>query len=200
MKIIIITFFIVFGLIGSYFYSNSFSDAHDESPELAIAEVHEEVIESPEIQPIVPSTLEIPTLDISVPVEHVEKDIEGRMDIPKDPLNAAWYKLGSLPGEVGNSVMAAHYDTPSGEPSVFFELVSLVEGDEIIVADENGGKLVFEVTEITTYDNDTFPLKEVFGKHDLRRLNLITSAGIYDPILKDYPERTVVYSVLKEDI
>jgi len=204
MRKYIILLFVAIGFLGSYLFRNEISGAFGNNSEDVKAEKIAQTLEiaiSPtpqEFEPANPVTISIPSLEVTADVEHVGKDSEGRMDVPKGVMNAAWYELGPLPGEYGNAVIAAHYDTPTGEPSTFYEINTLLPGDEIVVTDENGMEFVFNVTEVITYDNDNFPIKTVFGKNDKKMLNLITCAGIFDKEKKDYSDRTVVFSELKE--
>jgi sortase (surface protein transpeptidase) len=85
-----------------------------------------------------PVRLIIPSLKIVTMSESVGMDQQGRMDVPKDVVNVAWYQLGVKPGEVGNAVFAGHYDKPDGSPAVFYDLNQLQSGDELIVEDEDG--------------------------------------------------------------
>lgn len=52
------------------------------------------LIPSPEQKGIIPHTLSIPSLNINAEVESVGMDSKGRMDVPKNDFNAAWYNLG----------------------------------------------------------------------------------------------------------
>lgn len=145
-----------------------------------------------------PVQFSIPSLDVeSVEVESVGLDKENKMDIPKNENNVAWYNLGVKPGEMGNAVIAGHYDKKSGDPSVFYDINKLKKGDELVVTDAKGKKLTFEVTEVKTYELSKFPLEEVFGKNSKPRLNLITCEGNFDTNSKLYSHRLVVYSELK---
>ncbi|MDZ4786752.1 MAG: class F sortase [bacterium] len=145
-----------------------------------------------------PVSFTIPKLNVrSVTVESVGLDKEGKMDIPKDENNVAWYNLGSKPGERGNSVIAAHYDKKSGEPAVFYEINKLQKGDELKVKAKDGQEYTYAVTEVKSYELADFPLIEVFGVGDRARLNLITCEGNYDKASKLYSHRLVVYSELK---
>ena len=144
-----------------------------------------------------PQTLIIPKLGINAFVESVGLDSEGKMDIPKNVENVAWYILGYKPGEKGAAVIAGHYDKKDGSPAVFYELSSLKPGDEIIVLGENGKRLTYTVTRKQSYLTEQFPLQEVFGTQDKPRLNLITCAGTWNKGEASYTNRLVVYSELK---
>jgi LPXTG-site transpeptidase (sortase) family protein len=129
--------------------------------------------------------------------ESVGMDQQGRMDVPKDVANVAWYQLGVKPGEVGNAVFAGHYDKPDGSPAVFYDLNQLQSGDELIVEDEDGKPLIFIVTEKRVVQLSEFPLQEVFGETEKKRVNLITCGGIWDKAKQEYSERTIIFSELK---
>lgn len=150
-----------------------------------------------EITILPPRTLSIPKLGVEVFVESVGMDSEGKMDIPKNVDNVAWYNLGYKPGEKGSAVIAGHYDKKDGSPAVFYTLSSLQPGDEIEVIDTNGKKLAYVVTRKASYLTDQFPLKEVFDTRDKPRLNLITCAGTWNRGQASYSNRLVVYSELK---
>ena len=149
-------------------------------------------------RPGIPKTLIIEKIDVSVPVEQVGLDSEKRMDIPKNWANTGWFMYGPRPGEKGNAAIDGHVDTPSGSPSVFYNLKSLKVGDEIVVVDEINERFRFRVTKIANYDTNQFPLDEGFGEHPKARLNLITCDGTFDRASQDYSNRVVAYSELIE--
>lgn len=146
----------------------------------------------------VPSQLVIPKINVNAEIEQVGLDKEKRMDIPKKDMNAAWYKLGPKPGETGSAVLAGHFDTKTGDPAIFYRLDELKKGDEIQVTDTNGLTQTFEVTAVQTFKDETFPVSLVFSQNDTKRLNLITCAGTFDRAQNNYTDRTVVFSVLRE--
>lgn len=146
----------------------------------------------------IPKKLSIPIINVEAQVESVGLDSKKAMDVPKGAMNAGWYNLGVKPGEVGNAVMAGHLDKADGSPAVFWNVARLKPGDKITVEDENGKSSSFSVTRVTKYPYDDFPLQEVFGPTDKRRLNLISCNGEWNSKTHNYSERTVVYSELIE--
>lgn len=145
---------------------------------------------------IIPTTLSIPKISITVPVESVGMDAKGRMDVPSDEDNVAWYNLGFKPGEKGSAVIDGHFDKASGEPAVFYKLSSLRAGDKITLTGDNGEQMAFTVLRLQYYDFDAFPLQEVFNTTDKPRLNLITCEGEWNKKTLNYSKRLVVYSEL----
>lgn len=145
-----------------------------------------------------PVTLTIPKLGIDARVESVGMDSTGKMDVPKNADNVAWYNLGYKPGEIGSAVIAGHFDKVTGEPAVFYNLEKLQIGDQIIITDSSGNRLTFAVVRFASYSDSNFPLQEVFGEAQQPRLNLITCDGSWNSAAKSYSHRTVVYAEIVE--
>ncbi|MCR4263117.1 MAG: class F sortase [Candidatus Roizmanbacteria bacterium] len=148
---------------------------------------------------LTPVLLSIPSLDIfDVTVEHVGLDAQERMDVPRDPLNVAWYERGPEPGKKGNAVIAGHFDLSNGDPGVFAHIGDLETGNTVEVYDATGKELTFKVVDKQIFPDAEFPISLVFGKHDASRLNLITCAGEFDKATKNYSHRLVVFTELIE--
>ena len=145
-----------------------------------------------------PSMLVIPKLGVQAPVDYVGMDEEGKMDVPTVDTHVAWFSLGFRPGEIGNAVMAGHYDTTNAVPSIFYHLNQLQPGDEIFVIDEFGQQKKFVVRENVEYDLNNVPLQSIFGYSDKPRLNLITCSGWFNNSINSYSHRTVVFTELVE--
>jgi LPXTG-site transpeptidase (sortase) family protein len=144
-----------------------------------------------------PVNLQIPKLGITTTIESVGLDAKKNMDVPKKDMDVGWYQYGSKPGEMGNAVIAGHFDTRAGTPAVFYHLADLAVGDDIIVTDEKGQAYTFTVISKDKYPVDNFPIDTVFGKSDNRYLNLITCDGVWQPSKKLYSDRLVVRTQLK---
>lgn len=164
-------------------------------PQVPTLQVGEQ--EQHQIAPAIPQSLRISKINVETVIEHVGMDAQGRMDVPKDADNVAWYSLRYKPGENGNAVLAGHYDKVSGEPAVFWSVGSLAPGDTIVVEDEDGKEYTFSVTKVNRYPYDNFPIEEVFGPSSKPMLNLITCQGSWDDATQNYSHRVVVYSQMK---
>jgi sortase (surface protein transpeptidase) len=154
--------------------------------------------ELPVLPGIIPQKLRIPSLGINANVEKVGLDNEGRMAVPQNIWNVAWFKLGPQPGERGNVAIAGHVDGPNS-PAVFWDLKKIELGSRIYVQDAKGSQKIFEVLEKTVYTVETAPLDRIFGKSAYPNLNLITCAGTFIPERGDYDKRLVVYARLLSD-
>jgi sortase (surface protein transpeptidase) len=122
------------------------------------------------------------------------------LDVPKNAGNVGWYMNGPKPSEPGNSVIAGHYDTPTGRPAVFYYLDKLEAGDEIEVVSQNAARNIFVVVEKATVPYNQFPGEEVFSTRPGSNLNLITCGGIWDTRNKTYSDRLIIYTVLKSSL
>lgn len=146
---------------------------------------------------IEPITISIPKLGVEADVEHVGRDSAGRMGIPVEFDNVAWYREGYAPGEVGNSVIAGHLDDGAGDPAVFFNLERLEIGDSVLVDGEEG-RLHYKVVGKEKLPYDAPDTSGIFGESDVPRLNLITCDGTWIANQRNYSERLIVYTELVE--
>jgi len=145
-----------------------------------------------------PVSLEIPSIHVSAKVETVGLDTEGLMDVPKNPADVAWYKLGPKPGENGNAVIDGHIDTITGAPTVFAQLKNIHGGDKIYTRDANKQVHIFIVRSVKSFSTVDFPVETVFGQTQGAHLNLITCDGLWDNVAKSYTKRLVVFSTLSD--
>lgn len=144
-----------------------------------------------------PMTLRIPKLGVVAPIEQVGLTTSGRMDVPKTVGGTGWYAYGPKPGEIGNAVIDGHFDTPTGAPSVFYYIGNLQPGNTIQVITAGNQTLTFTVTKVTSFPDNGFPIQEVFGRSNSKKLNLITCSGTWDRAAHNYSNRTVVFSKLQ---
>ena len=166
---------------------------------LAEAEAPESPVVLPTPRPIertpAPVRFRIPKLGIDTTVQWVGNDAEGRMGVPSNYGDVAWYELGPPPGTPGNAVIAGHLDSPTG-PAIFFRLRELQPGDEIFVGNEAGQELRFVVSGQEVYEADNAPLERIFGPAIKPQLNLITCDGAFDQSTRQYDKRLVVFTSL----
>lgn len=153
--------------------------------------------EVPKEEVLPPRAIVIPKIGVEAVVEQVGEDSSGKMDVPQEADNVGWYSLGYKPGEKGSAVLDGHLDTATGAPAVFYDIDKLEVGDQVIVTDEAGKDLTFEVISAQTYPFDQVPLGEVFGSSDKPKLNLITCTGVWNTGSRNYSNRLVVYTKLK---
>jgi LPXTG-site transpeptidase (sortase) family protein len=134
--------------------------------------------------------LEIPKLNIRIPILSVPKSEEGWNTTWLS--NQAGYLEGTaFPTWAGNSVLAGHVVLATGLPGPFAGLSTLGWGDRIIVH-AWGQKYIFEVRSIASVTPDNMSAL----KHEENSwLTLITCQN-FDPVDNQYHNRLVVRSVL----
>jgi sortase A len=115
----------------------------------------------------------------------------GNMQAPKTNKDSGWYKYGPHPGNVGSAVIAGHLGV--GSAAVFTKLGLLVKGDIISVKDDRSQIASFVVTDTRSYDRNSDP-SEVFTSSTGSHLNLITCNGDWNPEIKTYSQRLVVFT------
>jgi sortase (surface protein transpeptidase) len=149
----------------------------------------------PLVQTSPPVHLRVPSIGIDTNVQRVRSDEQGKMGVPSNYTDVAWFEPGVSPGTPGNAVIDGHLDSQSG-PAVFYKLEDLNPGDEVFVTTEDGQELRFVVTATESYPTNEAPLERIFGPAVNARLNLITCEGVFDRSLRQYDQRLVVYTVL----
>ena len=145
-----------------------------------------------------PVRLIIPAIAINAPVEGIGTQSNGDLATPaQNPWeDVGWYNLGPHPGERGSAVIDGHLDRPGGYPAVFWRLRDLHVGDEVLVKNNSGKTLRFQVTRIALYAPQDAPIQDIFGNWGGTYLNLITCAGDWIPSQHQTNLRLVVYTSL----
>lgn len=153
------------------------------------AKVHEPAVE-------LPKRIRIPAIAVDTGFEYVGLASDGAMDVPKDPNQVAWYRLGPRPGESGNAVIAGHVDW-GGKLAAFWGLSRLKAGDTVEVTATDDRKYEFTVQWVRWYEAAQAPVEEVFRQAGDTELSLITCGGAFDQKTRQYLSRVVVRAVLR---
>lgn len=207
-KFILIVFIIILTIAGIVFGANAGKWLKNNAKHSVLPAATKIGIISPSPQPTItqavqtepgiPQTISIPSIDVTANVESVGLNDKNKMDTPKDPDNVAWFNLGYKPGVAGNAVIAGHLDKVTGAPAVFWNISKLKVGDTITITDDNNNNWTFTVKRIESYEENQFPLQEVFGPSSQPMLNLITCQGTWNAAERSYSHRLVVYSQLNQ--
>jgi LPXTG-site transpeptidase (sortase) family protein len=141
-----------------------------------------------------PVKLSIEKIGVYASVEPVGVLDNNAMAVPSTKDDVGWYKFGPNPGDQGSAVFAGHVNWTGGQDAVFTSLNKLETGDVVKVLDNLGVVNNFVVTHKKDYSLDG-NTNEVFSSSDgIKRLNLITCDGEWDPALKTHTERLVVFT------
>ena len=146
----------------------------------------------------VPTTISIPRIGVRAPIMSLGLKPDGTIEVPPltDAMKAGWYSLGASPGEVGNAVVVGHVDSAKLGPAVFFNLGSLVKGDTISVARQDGSTATFVVDQVTSYPKASFPTDLVYGPSDKPSLRVVTCGGAFDASAGSYLNNVIVLATM----
>jgi LPXTG-site transpeptidase (sortase) family protein len=131
---------------------------------------------------------------VNAAIEQVTVATDGSMDIPKLPMDVAWYKLGPRPGEKGSAVIDGHVDWENGAKAIFLDLHNLKPGDKIEVQDTQGVTIPFVVRTSQTYDPNADDSGVFVSNDGKAHLNLITCSGVWNNVAKGYSQRLVIFA------
>ncbi|MCU1685632.1 MAG: class sortase [Amycolatopsis sp.] len=144
-----------------------------------------------------PTRVRVPKIGADSSLISIALDASGNIAVPSanKPMQAAWYQLSPVPGNVGPAIILGHVDGNKQE-GVFFNLKKLAAGDEILVDRSDGKQEKFVVDHKTEVPKDNFPQDAVFGNTTKPQLRLITCGGVFDHAAHSYQDNIVVYANL----
>jgi LPXTG-site transpeptidase (sortase) family protein len=136
--------------------------------------------------------LEIPQLDVQMPIVGVPQSADGTWDVSWLGTNAGWLQGSAFPTWAGNSVLTGHVYDANGKPGPFVHLNQLGWDDKIIVH-YAGAQYVYAVRSVMeVMPNDTTAML----KHETPSwITLVTCSG-YDQASNSYKYRVLVRAVL----
>ena len=146
------------------------------------------------VRTLVPLHLTIPSIGVSTSLVLLGLEEDRTVEVPTAPGRAGWFRLGTVPGQRGSSVILGHVDSTHG-PAVFADLSTMRSPDRVDVVLSNDTIVSFEVTDVELYANADFPAERVYaGTTRARELNLVTCGGEYDPQRGGYQSNVVVFT------
>lgn len=142
--------------------------------------------------------LEIPEIDVRAATATFGLSPTGVMEVPADHRTVAWYDFTSVPGRVGNAVLAAHVNW-RGEQGVFSRLDRVSPGAVIGVTSPAGERFTYLVESVELVDLATADVGAIVGSRGGgSTLTLITCGGTFNTSTRDYEQRVIVRAVLEE--
>ncbi|KFU75454.1 Sortase (surface protein transpeptidase) [Amycolatopsis lurida] len=144
-----------------------------------------------------PTNVKIPKIGAESNLIAVAVNKDGKMAVPsaKKPMQAAWYQLSPVPGDVGPAILLGHVDG-NKQPGIFYKLKDVNPGDEVLVDRSDGKSLKFVVEKKDQVPKDQFPEEAVYGNTDKPQLRLITCGGVFDQEEHSYKDNIIVYANL----
>lgn len=136
--------------------------------------------------------LRIPKIKVDAVIKDMGLTSQGTMAVPGNGSDVGWFSLGTRPSEIGSAVIGGH-NRWNSRSAVFAHLDQLQKGDVIYVVDVKGVSTSFIVQGTHTY-NATDANSGIFESTSGSHLNLITCSGVFNPLIKDYSKRLVVFT------
>ena len=144
-----------------------------------------------------PTSIEIPSIGLRA-TRFVSLGIQpdGTISVPGTAQEVGLYDAGPTPGQLGPAVIAAHVDTPSGVPGIFYRLGRVKAGDVVRITRRDGSHLTFTVDRVAAFRKTEFPTELVY-KGDFARaeIRLVTCGGPTDS-RNEYRDNVVVFGHL----
>lgn len=142
---------------------------------------------------IPPTRVQVPSVQIDIPVGPVGVEADGLMQVPDDIRTAGWYQYGPAPAStVGSTVITAHVDSFEQGLGPFAYLKELSAGAEVIVTAADGADYRYVVESVQNVEKKQLPLDQVFDRNGAPRLVLITCGGQFDENVLNYSDNIVV--------
>jgi LPXTG-site transpeptidase (sortase) family protein len=136
--------------------------------------------------------LEIPRLDVQMPIVGVPQSVDGTWDVSWLGNDAGWLQGSAFPTWSGNSVLTGHVYNANGKPGPFVYLNQMWWDDKIIVH-AGGAQYIYAVRAVTQVTpNDT---AEMMKHQTIPWITLVTCRG-YDQSSNSYKYRILVRAVL----
>lgn len=144
-----------------------------------------------------PVHLSVPSVGLGVEIDPVGVRADAQLAVPDEPRRAGWYRHGPAPGHghlEGSAVLAGHVDSPTGR-GAFYPLTQVVEGDEIMIALDDGSQLTYRVVGGESVAKTDLQAEELFRRDGDPLLRLITCSGAWSPSTGSYTENLVITAV-----
>ncbi|MFI2752953.1 class F sortase [Cellulomonas sp. P22] len=143
-----------------------------------------------------PVRVQVPDVDIDMPVEAAGVAPEGDMELPDGADVAAWYEFGPAPATAeGSTLIAAHVDSLTTGIGPFARLHDVEPGAQVVVSTADGRTHEYRVQDVARVSKDAAPVGEWFDRGGPPRLVLVTCGGAFDREVRHYAENVVVTAV-----
>ncbi|MDT1939483.1 MULTISPECIES: class F sortase [Carnobacterium] len=190
MKKIILVGIVIIGLSFGYYSlktTNSLRANFKEevTTKKVVGEEKEEVIDS------IPNKIIFIEEGIGLPINETEIDSHERMIVPEGLKMAGWLKTSPIPGNVGNSLIAAHRDW-NNKLGAFKYLEDIKIGETVVIEYKNGENREFKVRSKEIIDIKTNPNAKIEINSNKRMITLISCTGAFDTKIKSYTQRALV--------
>ncbi len=142
-----------------------------------------------------PSGITVDSIGVKTWITAIGLDPNRALRVPHRADIVGWWSGGSVPGEVGPTVLVGHFDSKT-RAGVFQHLEDLKVSDLVVVSQTDGSTYTYFVTEVEKLKKSAFPTERVYGRTKESTLRLVTCGGKFDRSTGHYVDNTVVYAEL----
>lgn len=126
-----------------------------------------------------------------LPITQTKVDKYGRMLVPDGLGKAGWLKTSPIPGNIGNSLIAAHRDWKNQQgPFKYLEDIKI--GEAVVIEYEDGTNREFKVVNKEIVNTKMNPNAKIEINSNKRMITLISCTGAFDTKIKSYTQRALV--------
>jgi LPXTG-site transpeptidase (sortase) family protein len=147
-------------------------------------------------EPFVPVRLEVPSAGVQAPIDPLDLDEAGELEVPEQGARAGWWAGGSWAGAVGPTVVVGHVNSHGGQAGVFHALTLVEPGDRARLLSKQGRYLEYEVVAVETVAKRDFPTDDVYGATRGAELRLVTCGGPFNILRGAHRDNVIVYAEL----
>lgn len=141
-----------------------------------------------------PVNVSIPSVGINAQVLPTGNTPDGStMEVPYIFDKSFWYQFSSLPGTIGNTIIAGHLDGYNSTPAVFWNLNHVNIDDKIIITTPDQ-TLTYTVTnkQIVGLNDTASWIQIMSSRSNNKTLTLITCSGDWIPSMRTRTDRVVI--------
>lgn len=140
-----------------------------------------------------PVRVRIPAIGVDSALVRLGRAPDLSIEVPADYQTAGWFAGGPRPGEPGPAVLLGHVDSKAG-PGVFYGLVRLAAGADVLVDRADGSTVGFRVRSTLRVSKTAFPTDLVYAPTLEPALRLVTCGGSFDQAEGSYLDNVIVYA------
>lgn len=144
-----------------------------------------------------PTLIRVPAIHAASSLTTVGVDAHNVIQVPPEdtPQQAAWYRLGPVPGALGPAVIVGHING-NHKQGVFAHLADLKVGDTVEVTRSDNKIVTFTVVDTQLVGKTAFPTAAVYGDTSNAALRLLSCGGRLDKVHHRYLDQVIAYADL----
>jgi len=128
-----------------------------------------------------PTTMKIPALGVTAPMDPEVPDANNVLGVPSDPKRLGWREAGALPGADQGTLLAyGHVVNRGYGRGALYYLRELAVGDDIVLLGDQGERVTYRVVKSSIVHKADMPASEMLALDGPHRLALYTCEGAPD--------------------